>query len=104
MTDSSAAFQDEFLTQMCKNAWIHDKDNIAMIKQEMLPVLQERIMLQIYGRLTPEQNEKLTALFVNGTSEAIVQYMHTAIPNYDAFLAEIYLQFEDEYLSLMRQQ
>jgi len=102
MTETSATFQDEFLGQLCEKAWITDYDTRETIKAELLPVLQERIMLQIYGRLTPQQNEQITALFVQGTSDEIHHFIRSAIPNYDAFLSEIYMQFEDEYLTLMR--
>jgi hypothetical protein len=104
MTESSATFQDEFLSELCEKAWITDHDTRAVLKAELLPVLQERIMLQIYSRLTPQQNEQLTALFVQGTSDEIQYFIRSAIDQYDAFLAEIYMQFEDEYLTLMRNQ
>lgn len=94
-------FQDTFLTNLLEKTSIAGEENMDVLKQELLPVLQERIMLHIYQRLDDEGRERLTTLFSTDDIEGARRFLVEHIPQYDDFLLTIYQQFEDEYVSLM---
>lgn len=93
----SKSFQEEFLDDLVKQAGF-TPDEWTLIKEDLRPILQERIMLQIYKTLTQEQIDKVWKFFEQDKYDELTEFLKKTIPNFDDFISEIYAQFEDEYL------
>ena len=96
-TKISKPFQEQFLDELVKQAWF-SPDEWVLIKEDLRPILQERIMLHIYKELDEEQIDKVWQFFQQEKYDELTNYLKSVIPNFDEFMMEIYAQFEDEYL------
>ena len=94
-------FQDQFLDEMLVEAWFEEDDDLDLLKEDLRPLLQERIMMHIHKELDENQVEQVTKLLEENKLDELDTYIRDIIPNYDEFLMEIYAQFEDEYLENM---
>lgn len=72
-----------------------------LLKEDLRPLLQERIMMHIYQELDEEQTKQVTAFLDEDKIDELDAYVRENIPTFDDFLMEIYAQFEDEYLENM---
>lgn len=95
-------FQDQFLDELLIKAGFEQDDDLDLIKEDLIPILQERINMHIYQAINEEQTKKITELLDENKIDEANTYIQNAIPNYDEFLMEIYAQFEDEYLENMK--
>jgi len=93
----SKNFQEEFLDDLVKQAGF-TPDEWVLIKEDLRPILQERIMLSIYRELDEKQTEKVWKFFEQNKYDELTEFLKKAIPNFDNFISEIYAIFEDEYL------
>lgn len=93
----SKNFQEEFLDDLVKQAGFSPNEWV-LIKEDLRPILQERIMLSIYRELDEKQTEKVWKFFEQDKYEELTEFLKKAIPNFDDFISEIYAIFEDEYL------
>ena len=91
------SFQEQFLNELVKQAGF-SPDEAVLIKDDIRPILQERIMLFIYRELDDESVNMVTTLLEQEKYDELTGYLNTVIPNFDDFMMEIYAQFEDEYL------
>ena len=91
------SFQEQFLNELVKQAGF-SPDEAVLIKDDIRPILQERIMLFIYRELDDESMNMVTTLLEQEKYDELTGYLNTVIPNFDDFMMEIYAQFEDEYL------
>ena len=91
------SFQEQFLDKLVKQAGF-SPDEAVLIKDDIRPILQERIMLFIYRELDDEGVNMVTTLLEQEKYDELTGYLNTVIPNFDDFMMEIYAQFEDEYL------
>lgn len=94
-------FQDQFLDDMLLKAWFEKDDDLDLLKEDLQPLLQERIMLHIYQALNDDEIAEVTKFLNDNKLDDLDAYIRKIIPNYDDFLMEIYAQFEDEYLENM---
>ena len=93
----SKSFQEEFLDDLVKQAGF-TPDEWVLIKEDLRPLLQERIMLSIYRELNQKQIDKVWKFFEQDKYDELTEFLKEAIPNFDDFISEIYALFEDEYL------
>ncbi|MCF7834828.1 hypothetical protein K9M48_02110 [Candidatus Gracilibacteria bacterium] len=94
-------FQEEFLDELLDSAGFSDDDNLELLKEDLRPLLQQRIMGSIYKELNQEQRDDVTDLLDNNKINELDEYLRNTISAYDEFLMEIYSNFEDEYLENM---
>jgi len=90
-------FQEKFLDELVKQAGFEAEDS-DLIKDDLRPILQERIMLSIYRELTDEQIDKVWEYMEHEQYDELTKILKWIIPNFDDFINEVYAQFEDEYL------
>lgn len=95
-------FQDQFLDELLIKARFEEDDDLDLIKEDLIPILQERINMHIYQAINEEQTQKITELLDENKIDEANTYIQSILPNYDEFLMEIYAQFEDEYLENMQ--
>ena len=93
----SKNFQEEFLDNLVKQAGFTPEEWV-LIKEDLRPILQERIMLSIYRELDEKQTEKVWKFFEQDKYDELTEFLKKAIPNFEDFISEIYAIFEDEYL------
>ena len=98
-TSISKSFQEEFLDELIQKAWFKLED-ADLLKEDLRPILQERIMLYIYKEIQDNQNDvdMVTRLLGQEKYEELTARLRLIIPDFDDFIYEIYAQFEDEYL------
>ena len=90
-------FQESFLDELVKQAGF-EEDDFDMIKDDLRPILQERIVLHIYRELSEEDWNKVSDFLEHEKYEELNAFLKEKIPNYEDFIMEIYAEFEDEYL------
>lgn len=93
----SKNFQEEFLDELIKEAGFEPED-ADLIKEDLRPILQERLMLSIYSVLNDEQIEQVWKYFEQEKYSELTEFLKWVIPNFEDFISEVYAQFEDEYL------
>jgi hypothetical protein len=74
---------------------------LDLLKQDLRPILQERVAMSIYKELNPEQQDMVTSLLDENKITELNEYLESTIPDYHQKLMEIYADFEDEYLENM---
>ncbi|GHV27130.1 hypothetical protein FACS1894176_08720 [Bacteroidia bacterium] len=83
-----------------------ERDDFELLKEELFPLLEERITLKIYQALpTEEDRAKFDEIMTSDEevdSEVIDNFFTSRIPNFDDFLADVYIKFQDEYLEAMK--
>lgn len=97
MTNISDNFQEAFLDDLLLQAGF-EEDAIWLLKEDLRPILQERIILSITNELNEEDRAHFLDLLDAEQFEELNAYLKSTIPNYEVFLMEVYAQFEDEYL------
>lgn len=93
----SKSFQEKFLDELVAKAGF-TPDEWVLIKEDLRPLLQERIMLSIYKELDEKQIDKVWKFFEEDKYDELTKFLKRVIPNFDDFISEIFAQFEDEYL------
>lgn len=95
----SKTFQELFLDELIQKAWF-DYESADLLKEDLRPILQERIMLYIYKEIQENQKDVdlVTQLLDQWKYQELLVHLNLIIPNFDDFIYEIYAQFEDEYL------
>lgn len=96
------AFQEQFLDELIQEAWFEENDDFELLKEDLRPLLQERIMMHIYQELNEKEIDDVTKFLEDDKIDEFEAYVKNIIPNFDDFLMEIYAQFEDEYLENMK--
>ncbi len=98
---TNKSFQEQFLDELLLEAWFTQDDNLDLLKDELRPVLQERITMSVYSELTQEQRDTVTELLDHNKPEELNEYLEDIIPDYQEKMMEVYADFEDEYLENM---
>ncbi|HRX63861.1 MAG TPA: hypothetical protein P5060_02020 [Candidatus Absconditabacterales bacterium] len=94
-------FQDQFLDELIMKAGFGEED-VETVKEDLKPILQERIMIHIYKTINDEQSKVVGDFLEKSKFDDLNKYLADTIPNFEDFLMEIYSQFEDEYLENMK--
>ncbi len=94
-------FQDQFLDELLLEAGFTTDDNFELLKEDLRPVLQERITMSIYNQLNQEQKDIVTEFMDWNKIDELNQYLEEIIPDYHEKMMEIYADFEEEYLENM---
>lgn len=92
-------FMSEFLDQLLEKAWFWPEDDLELLTTDLETVLLDTIITKTALRLNEEQHEHIWALMKDWKTNEVNSYIRTSIPNYDEFLADIYIAFEKDYLS-----
>lgn len=101
MNNNTKDFQEQFLDELLIKVGFEDTD-LDLLKEDLRPILQERIMLNIYRETNETQQAMISNFLENWEYDKMTNHLQSIIPNFDDFLMEIYAQFEDEYLENMK--
>lgn len=96
-------FQEDFLNDtLLKMGFDPEKSDFDLLKADMEPVLMDTIMTAVLAKLTPEQREKVDELFTAEKEAEALEYIETAIPDYDDFLADVFEKFQQDRINDMK--
>jgi len=95
------AFQNRFLDNLIKKTSIPGEDGLEIRRQELLPVLQQRILLHIYKHLKESDRELLGSLLITNQIVASKNMIENKIPFLDNLIKNVFVEFEEEYVKLM---
>lgn len=95
------SFQDQFLDELLLEAGFTADDNLDLLKEELKPLLQERITMSIYNQLDQEQKDTVTEMLDHNQIDELNEYLEKIIPDYQEKMMEVYADFEEEYLENM---
>ena len=87
--------QEQFLNDTLVMAGFDPKeDDFEMLKEDMRPILDEYIELNLYKFLNDEQKSEYDKL-----EDKNLDFFKDRISNFDAILAELYTNWQKEYLA-----
>ena len=75
-------FQESFLDELVKQAGFEENE-FDMIKDDLRPILQERIVLHIYRELSEEDWNKVSDFLEHEKYEELNAFLKEKIPNYE---------------------
>lgn len=101
MDNNSKDFQEQFLDELLTQVGFEEEE-LGLLKEDLRPIIQERIMLNVYRETNESQQAIISNFLEKGDYDKMTEYLQSIIPNFDDFLMEIYAQFEDEYLENMK--
>ncbi len=95
-------FEEDFLNNLLVQAWFDpEEDDFDMLKAELEPVLMDRIITRVFEELNDAQRKEVMKLFDEKKEAEALTKIEKMIPNYDDFLANIFEEFQEEYLRNM---
>lgn len=87
--------QEQFLNDTLIMAGFDPKeDDFEMLKEDMRPILDEYIELNLYKFLNDEQKSEYDKL-----EDKNLDFFKDRLSNFDAILAELYTNWQKEYLA-----
>ena len=92
-------FEEDFIQNLLLEAWFDPKvDNFEELREDLEPLLMDKIMWRVFDELSIEQRKEIMKLFDNKKEAEALAKIEKMIPDYDNFLADIFQEFEEEYL------
>ena len=86
--------QEQFLNDTLIMAGFDPKvDNFEVLKEDMRPILDEYIELNLYKNLNEEEQSEYDKL-----EDKNLDFFKDRLSNFDAILAELYMNWQKEYL------
>lgn len=96
------AHEEDFLNDLLMQAGFNpEEDNFEELKDELEPILIDRIMVRVFEKLTEPQRKEVMKLFDAEKEAEALEKIEKLIPNYDEFLAGVFEEFQEEYLANM---
>lgn len=96
------AHEEDFLNDLLMQAGFNpEEDNFKELKDELEPILIDRIMVRVFEKLTEPQRKEVMKLFDAEKEAEALEKIEKLIPNYDEFLAGVFEEFQEEYLANM---
>ncbi|MDR0650784.1 MAG: hypothetical protein LBG59_05280 [Candidatus Peribacteria bacterium] len=106
-TNKESVMNDEqFLDELLTLAGFTEQDDFEILKEDLRPLLSDRIILKIYEALPHDTDRKTFDEMMTKeeevTTDEIYGFLQSKITNFDDFMANIYLEFQNEYLEAMK--
>lgn len=94
--------EGDFLNDLLMQAGFNpEEDNFEELRDELEPILIDRIMVRVFEKLTEPQRKEVMKLFDAEKEAEALEKIEKLIPNYDEFLAGVFEEFQEEYLANM---
>jgi len=109
LADSEFLTNDEqFLDELLTTAGFNfEEDDFDFLKEDLRPILSERITLKLYEALPTQEDRAEFDVMMTADEEIAPEILYAffiaRIPNFDNFMADIYLEFQNEYLEAMKE-
>jgi hypothetical protein len=87
--------------------FIPEEDDFELLKEDLRPLLEERITLKLYEALPSDEDREKFDVFMTSDDEVasaeIEEFFTSRIPNFDDFMGQVYVDFQNEYLEVMKE-
>lgn len=105
MQNTDVQFLDELLIAA---GFDPQEDDFNLLKEDLEPVLDERVMLRVYEALPTDEDRATFDSFMDeadsGTEEEFVSFLQSKLPELDDLIAQVHLDFQQEYLDAMKEE
>lgn len=96
-------FNEDFIENLLVEAWFDpNEDDFGELREDIEPILMDKILEKVFEALSYEQREEIMKLFDNKKEAEALARIEKMIPDYDNFLADVFQEFEEEYLRNVR--
>lgn len=100
MTTHNHHTEEDFLENLLLQAWFNpEEDDFDEMKAELEPLLMDSIMDKVFQALSDIQRKEVMKLFDAWQEAEALEKIEKMIPDYDGFLAEVFEQFQEDYLA-----
>ena len=79
-----------------------DKDDFDVLKEEIEPLLMDKIISRVFEELSNDQRKEVMKLFDAKKESEALNRIVKMIPDYDNFLEEVFQEFAEEYLRTVK--
>ena len=92
-------YEDDFIYNLLIEAgYSPDKDDFDSLKEEIEPLLMDKIISRVFEELSNDQRREIMKLFDAKKEAEALSKVEKMIPDYDNFLEEVFEEFAQEYL------
>lgn len=92
-------YEDDFIYNLLIEAgYSPDKDDFDSLKEEIEPILMDKIISRVFEELSNDQRREIMKLFDAKKEAEALSKFEKMIPDYDNFLEEVFEEFAQEYL------
>ena len=92
-------YENDFIFNLLIQAWyIPEKDDFESLKEEIEPLLMDKIISRVFEELSNEQRREIMKLFDAKKEGEALKKIEKMVPDYDNFLEEVFEEFAQEYL------
>lgn len=93
------SYEEDFIYNLLIEAWYSpDKDDFESLKEEIEPLLMDKIISRVFEELSNDQRKEIMKLFDAKKEAEALEKIEKMIPDYDNFLEEVFQEFAEEYL------
>jgi Mg/Co/Ni transporter MgtE len=78
------------------------KQEIEALKEEIEPLLMDKIFSRVFEELSNDQRKEIMRLFDAKKEAEALSKIEQMIPDYDNFLEEVFQEFAEEYLRTVK--
>ena len=79
-----------------------DEDDFDDLKEEIEPLLMDKIISRVFEELSNDQRKEIMKLFDAKKEAEALSKIEKMIPDYDNFLEEVFQEFAEEYLRTVK--
>ena len=95
--------EEDFIYNLLLEAgYSPDKDDFDALKEEIEPLLMDKIFSRVFEELSNEQRKEIMKLFDAKKEAEALRKIEKMIPDYDNFLEEVFQEFAEEYLRTVK--
>ena len=91
------SYEEDFIYNLLIEAgYSPDKDDFESLKEEMEPLLMDKIISRVFEELSNDQRKEIMKLFDAKKEAEALEKIEKMIPDYDNFLEEVFQEFAEE--------
>ena len=99
---------EQFMNELLMAAGFDpEEDDFELLKLDLEPILAERVMLKVYDALPTDADRARFDEFMDEANpfseEEFMKFLQSKIPDFDEFMAQVHLEFQEEYLEVMKE-
>lgn len=97
------SYEEDFIYNLLIEAgYSLEKDDFEGLKEEIEPLLMDKIISRVFEELSNEQRKEIMKLFDAKQEAEALSKVEKMIPDYDNFLEEVFQEFAEEYLRTVK--
>jgi Mg/Co/Ni transporter MgtE len=97
------SYEEDFIYNLLIEAgYSPEKDDFEGLKEEIEPLLMDKIISRVFEELSNEQRKEIMKLFDAKQEAEALSKVEKMIPDYDNFLEEVFQEFAEEYLRTVK--